>query len=235
MNQGKMKSLEDLEPAKLEWLLETAAQARLIDCVDALKEHGIEVSVPTLSRFVQKHRGKQALENGEAMLDTAESLRKRGKSGAFREGTLEALRQRLFAQAIDATSDDEQMRQLYVELVKEEAKLKELELAERRVAVGEEQARIARVRARMELSGRPRKKVELEDVVENGNGGTEVKLLAEEIKVVEPGSDGKKELVDLILNVAEVINGPGLAEEKVVGARVILGAGMKMVNEARSP
>jgi hypothetical protein len=232
MNQGKMKSLENLEPAKLEWLLDITAQSRLTDCVDVLKEQGIVVSRATLSRFVQKYRQKRLLESGEDMLETAEQLRKRGKNGALREGTLEALRQRLFEKALNDLTADEELREMYLDLVKEEAKLKELELAERRVAVGEEHARLARIRTRMELQNRPPKKVKLEEV-EDASAGREVKQLAVASEV--PQDNRKKELVDLILRVTEVIDGPGRAEEKVLDVRAVLAAGLKVVNEARSP
>jgi hypothetical protein len=59
----------------------------------------------------------------------------------------------------------------------------------------------------------------------------ETKLLAErnvaddQSVVVE--SDGKKELVDLLSRVTEVINGAGFAEEKVLATRIILADGMK--------
>jgi hypothetical protein len=233
MNEGKMKSLEQLEPAKLEWLLDIAAQSRLIDCVDALKEQGIAVSIPTLSRFVKKHRAKSLLDSGEGLAESAEALRKRGKNGAFREATMEALRQRLFEKAINEMSADEELREMYLDLVKEEAKLKELELAERRVAVAEDQARLARVKARAALDDRPPRRVELEEseVVREAAGPT--KLL--EAKSESSGKEAKQRLIDLIVNVAGVINGPGFAEEKVLEARLILAAGMKMVEEARSP
>ena len=48
MEQTKKKALENLEPAQLEKLLDIASNAHLIDCIDALKEFGIEVSKPTL-------------------------------------------------------------------------------------------------------------------------------------------------------------------------------------------
>jgi hypothetical protein len=227
MNEGKMKTLENLEPAMLTKVLELAASARLIDCVDALKEHGIDVSKATLGRFVQKHRQKVMLESGEDMLEAAETLRARGKKGALREGTLEALRQRLFEKALNETTADEELRTMYLDLVKEEAKLKELELSERRVAVAEDLAKLARVKARMELRDRERKNVEL---VENAVAVTEVKLLAEG----EDEKGGKKELVDLLVKVMEVVNGAGRAEEKVLEARAVLGAGMKLLDEARS-
>lgn len=232
MNEGKMKSLEELEPAKLEWLLGIAAQSRLIDCVDALKEQGIIVSIPTLSRFVKKHRAKCLLDSGEGLAESAEALRKRGKNGSFREATLEALRQRLFEKAINEMSTDEELREMYLELVKEEAKLKELELAERRVVVAEDQARLAQAKARAALEDRPRKKVELEGSEVVCDGAGPAKLL--EAKSESSGTEGKQGLIDLIVNVAAVINGPGFAEEKVLEGRVILAAGMKMVEEARS-
>src|SRR5687768_8943912 len=100
MDEGKKKALENLEPAQVEKVLEIAASATLLDCIDALKEHGIEVSRATLSRCLKEYRAKNLVESGEGLKAAAEKLAGRGESGTFRKGTLEAVRQRLFESAL---------------------------------------------------------------------------------------------------------------------------------------
>jgi hypothetical protein len=109
--------LEQLSEEKQTWIVEIASNSRLLDAVEALKECGIEVSVPTLSRFVRKHREKQLVEDGEEMKESVATFAKRGGETNFRAGTLEAVRQRLYERALVLQSPEE-ARELYAELVK---------------------------------------------------------------------------------------------------------------------
>jgi hypothetical protein len=232
MENGKMKALESLEPAKREWLLELASNARLIDCMAPLKEFGIEVSVSTLSRFLTKYRNDRLLAEGEESHAVVEALSKRGESGAFRKGTLEAVRQKLFEQAL-APNSREGLRELYVELLREEAKLKELELAERKVAVAEEEARLKR--ALLWEAAREKRRTRVE-ISAGAAGGDESETDLEEksgpIQLLEYVKEDpeKKEIADLLGRVNEILNRGGEVNEKVIEARSVLGAGMKLVS-----
>jgi hypothetical protein len=141
-SQGK---LEQLPPEKQSWLVEIATHSTLINMVQTLKEHGIETSTSALSRFVRKHREEALLEAGEDMKAGVEALAERGKDGKLREGTLEAVRQRLYERALVSNSPEE-AREMYAALVKEEARLKELELEARKVAALEQQVKLQGVR-----------------------------------------------------------------------------------------
>ena len=225
MDQGKMKALANLEPAMLEKVLDLAANARLIDCVDSLKECGIEVSVSTLSRFLKEYRAKQLVEAGEAVKGAAESLARRGETGAFRKGTMEAVRQRLFETALESENGEE-ARKLYVELLKEETKLKELQLAERRVALAEESER----NRRAELRAARRRKMVLEDGAEPTEiEDAEVKQLPEAVVNSELGGR-VKELENLLREVAEILNRGGeSAEGRLLEARSVMGSGQRLL------
>lgn len=76
--------LEQLSEEVQTWIIEVAMNSRLADTVLALKQEGIEVSVPTLSRFVRKDREKQLIAEGEEMKESAMALATRGKESAFR-------------------------------------------------------------------------------------------------------------------------------------------------------
>src|SRR5688572_9218598 len=70
--------LEQLNEELQAWIVEMAMKFHLGDTVLMLKEKGIDVSVPTLSRFVRKHREKQLMEDGEEMKEGVTRLAKRG-------------------------------------------------------------------------------------------------------------------------------------------------------------
>jgi hypothetical protein len=151
MSTENKRLLEDLDAEKREWILEMAtAVARLSDMLEPLANNGIHVSYATLQRFVRKHRENLLLAEGEDMKETVVRLATRGRGEMFRKGTLEAIRQRLYDQAMTSNSREETQK-LYGDLLKEEAKLKELELAERKQLLAEEQVRLQRLRLRMEM------------------------------------------------------------------------------------
>ena len=231
MDQGKKRSLANLEPALLEKVLDLAATARLIDCVDALKEFGIEVSVSTLSRFLKEYRANKLLEAGDSVEGAAEALAKRGETGTFRKGTMEAMRQRFFETALKSENGEE-VRKLYVELLKEETKLKELELAERKIALAEESER----NRRAELRAQRRKKVEVESSAEPEEvEDAEVKQLPEAVVVNGIATKENKELKDgnewreLFVAVSEILNRGGEGDDRVVEARLVLGSAQRLM------
>ena len=190
MNEEKKRNrpskLEQLTPEQQSWILEIAAHSRQIDVIKSLKEEGIEVSTSMLSRFLQEHRERELMEKGEAMKGTVEALAERGRSGKLREGTLEAVRQRIYERALVLNSPEE-ARALYAELVKEEAKLKEVELEARKVAALEQQVKLQGLRIEVDMAkarlGRGMKSAEIVESkavgatageLGNGDGGNDV-------------------------------------------------------------
>ena len=142
--------LEQLSEEMQTGIIEITMNSTLTNAVLALQKRGIDVSVPTLSRYVRKHREKLLMEEGEEMKGTVGALAARGKESAFRVGTLEAVRQRLYDRALLSNSPEE-ARQLYAAMVKEEAKLQELELERRRLGIAEEELKLKALKARAEL------------------------------------------------------------------------------------
>jgi hypothetical protein len=227
MEKRNVKLFENLDVATREWVLELAVNsARLADLIKPLKEHGIEVSLSTLTRFVREHREAALLKDGKAMTGTLEELAQRGQGEAFRKGTLEAVRQRLFEQALSVNTI-EGAQKLYGELLKEEAQMKELALEERKVLVQEEQVRLQRLRLRVELRrGAGRKKGAVTEVVDvEGTRIADGKVR---------GSDGNgagAPLLEMVERVEEILNRAGTPEEKILEARAILGSERKRLGE----
>ena len=141
--------LEKLSPEQKSYIVELSRKATLDVMVDALKEHGIDTSPSSLSRFIRRRRGEELVEAGQDVAGAAEALAEQGRGGRLREGTLEVLRQSFFEKAADGQSAEE-ARELYDALVKEEARVKELELEARKVAALEQQVKLQERRIEVE-------------------------------------------------------------------------------------
>ena len=174
--------LEKLSPEQKSYIVELSRKATLDVMVDALKEHGIDTSPSSLSRFIRKRRGEELVEAGQDVAGAAEALAEQGRGGKLREGTLEVLRQSFFEKAANGQSVEE-ARELYDALVKEEARVKELELEARKVAALEQQVKLQERRIEVEamkaraVLGRVKGEVVGSQAV--GDDGKEVKELKE--------------------------------------------------------
>jgi hypothetical protein len=159
-------TLETLPAEKKEMIMDLALNcARLWDVLEPLKDCGIEVSLSTLQRFVRRHREEKLLKDGEDMEGTVQKLARRGRGEELRKGTIEALRQKVYEGALE-TGSVEVAREALGELVQEEAKLKELALAEQKMILAKEQLALQRLRIEVQAEaariGRERKIVAVE-------------------------------------------------------------------------
>src|SRR5688572_12896702 len=110
--QKRISKLEQLKPEQQQWILETALNAELKDMVKALRDHGIDTSPASLSRFIKKDREKRLLDDRQESQATTMALAEAGKDGTLRAGTLEAVRHRLYERALLSQSPEE-ARELY--------------------------------------------------------------------------------------------------------------------------
>jgi hypothetical protein len=149
VSQSADSFLNKMTAEQLDQLFEMSKHAKLCDIVDALKEHGIKTSDSALSRYFKKRRADEAVENGNDVAGAAAVLAEQGRVGKLREGTLEVLRQKFFEMAADHQSVEE-ARELYDALVREEARVKELELEARKVAALEQQVKLQERRIEVE-------------------------------------------------------------------------------------
>lgn len=233
MKTRKDNTLESLDEKVRSWILETAAYANLTDMVVTLQKEGISTSVPSLSRFVRRHQEEMLLMEGREMKAAVDELAERGKDGRLRAGTVEAVRQRLYEQALQSRSPEE-ARLLYAALVKEETKLKELELEARKVAIAEEQLKLDALVARAKvLAGRVKVVSE-----ENGDGAPETAnqiATAEtketkEVKQLAGPSEREKRLTELVSEVSGILNSGGDLNERMMEARAVLAEGVKALS-----
>lgn len=194
------RKLDSLTEEQLTKVMEMAENSRMIDVVDALKEFKIDVSVATLSRYLKRHREKELLNDRAEMQPTLTALAESGETGTLRKGTLEAVRQRLYDRVL-ASDDPTEALAMYNSMLKEESKLRELDIQARKVAVAEEQVRLQALKLK-----------------------TPTPATVIESSVIEPPAlpaitDREQKLEQLLRQVTQTLNGPGLSEEKVLNAR----------------
>jgi len=228
--RGRVSKLESLSAEQRLWLGEFASQCKLSDLVNALKERGIETSESALSRFLKKHRAEQAVADGKELEVSAQALAEQGQSGGLREGTITAVRQRLFERAMDV-KDPEEARELYGALMKEEVKLKEMQLEARKVAALEQQVKLQGLRiqilAEQGSAGRGRIKAKLESSESLVDVGGEPEAKRE-------GGGASEALQMLLRDVNEIVNRGGACEEKVLEIRARLAEGVKLLGAGGS-
>jgi hypothetical protein len=127
---------------------------------------------------------------------------------------------------------------LYAALVKEEARLKELELEARKVAALEQQVKLQGMRlqlmAQQQAAGVGKGRVKA--VVEASPTTGETQLAKLEVRAglagdPEAGGPGEKErrLLELVTSVSEILNRGGDLEERLFKARGILAEGVKEI------
>ena len=101
---------------------------------------GLEFSIPALRRFVRRLREEQLREEVEDSEEAMESFAKAGKSGRARDGVLEAMRRRMYAQGLEAKEPT--MAMAVFNVVRQEQKEdRAMALEERRMALEEENAK----------------------------------------------------------------------------------------------
>jgi hypothetical protein len=113
----------------------------------------------------------------------------------------------------------EEARQLYAAMVKEEAKLQELELERRRLAIAEEELKLKALKARAELA--PMTKAE---VVESSASAEEAKVIegAEAKQLAAPSAENQGRLAAVIRQAEAILNRGGELEGRLLEARCLL-------------
>jgi hypothetical protein len=226
--RGKLEKLTVEQQSYIVWLAKRSTQENILE---ALKEHGIEVSPATLSRFLKKRRAEEAVEEGKEIAGSVEALAEQGRAGRLREGTLQVMRQQVFEKAAGGLGGEE-AQALYGALVAEEARVKELELEARKVAALEQQVKLQERRIEVEamkaraLLGRvkgeileSKKGVALLGEGEPPKGGTPY---VEEERAKLELSDPNQRWVELVRVVLGILNRGGDPGPRIFEARELL-------------
>ena len=230
----RQSKLEQLAPELQEKIIDMAANARLIDIIEALREYGVETSVRSLKRYIRAHREKNLMEDREDSKGAVEGLATRAREGTLRVGTLEAVRQQLYTQALEATTP-EQALVLYGAMVKEETRLKELELEARKVAALEQQVKLQGLKIEIRARGVGVKAIKPAEVSESiaapvaelteGEGALEV-------KDAQKCEEERKRLELVLREINDIANAGGYPDEKVRELRARLAEEVKVLDAA---
>ncbi|HUS35777.1 MAG TPA: hypothetical protein VM680_10545 [Verrucomicrobiae bacterium] len=227
--QTRVTKLEQLSPEQQTWIFETALNSSLVDITVALREHGIHTSPASISRFMRKDRERRLLEDKKETREAAAALAEGASEGKLREGTLEAVRHRLYERALVSQSPEEAL-ELYGAMVKEEARLRELELEARKVAALEQQVKLQGLRVEVEVSkARQARGVKEAEVV-----GSAPVAIGELTQGAEPGdpnvAEAERQRLRVVLReVNEIANRGGPVEEKFLELRLRLAAEIKEI------
>jgi hypothetical protein len=211
--------LEQLPQEKQDAILDLAAHGSLADVLEGLHEEGVQIGMSSLKRFVREYREKNLLREAEGMKASVKTLAERGREGKLREGTLEAVRQRLYERALESQTAEEALA-MYAAMVKEETRLKELELEARKVAALEQQVKLQGLR--IEVQARQVKGMKAGEVVASAPAA--VGELTQGEKGVE---EERQRLEGMLREVDGIVNGAGYAEDKVLAVRARLAEAMR--------
>jgi hypothetical protein len=100
----------------------------------------LDFSIPALKRFIRRMREENLRGEVEEADEAMEGLAKAAKAGRTRDGVLEAMRRKMYGEALDAKDSTQAM--LVFNMMKQEQKEdRSMSLEERRMALEEENAK----------------------------------------------------------------------------------------------
>jgi hypothetical protein len=131
-----------LSEVELMMILNAAETGTIKDVIDhMINNHPmLDYSIPALKRFVRRLREENLREEVEEADEAMEGLAKAAKSGRTRDGVLEAMRRKIYGEALEAKNSMNAM--MVFNMMKQEQKEdRSLALEERRMALEEENAK----------------------------------------------------------------------------------------------
>ena len=138
-NDSPFAALTETERMIILESAETSTMEQLVEEIEFIRP-GLEFSIPALRRFVRRLR-EEALREEVAESDEAmEEFAKAGRTGRARDGVLEAMRRKLFAEALEA-KDTAKAMEVFKMMKQEQKEDRAMALAERRMLLEEENAK----------------------------------------------------------------------------------------------
>jgi hypothetical protein len=138
-NDSPFAALTEVEREIVLDAAETSSIKDVAHEIEALHPE-LNFSIPALRRFVRRLREENLCEEVEEADEAMEGFAKAGRSGRTRDGVIEAMRRRMYAQALEA--NDPKLAMEVFNMMKQELKEdRTLALEERRMALEEENAK----------------------------------------------------------------------------------------------
>jgi hypothetical protein len=153
----------------------------------------LDYSIPALKRFIRRLREENLREEVEEADDAMEGLAKAAKSGRTRDGVLEAMRRKIYAEALEA-KDSMQAMMVFNMMKAEQEKDRSLALEERRTALEEENSKQEWKRKELEDARSALKLLPRIAEILMGAEGTDAERVAEAREVL--GAGGAKLLIE---------------------------------------
>jgi hypothetical protein len=100
----------------------------------------VEFTIPAVRRFLRRLKETELQEDVEESGDAMNALAASSQDGRARDGVMEAMRRRMYAQAMDA-KDGEQAAMVFNLMRAEQKEARQMALEERKVALQEQKAR----------------------------------------------------------------------------------------------
>ena len=167
---------------------------------------GIETTGEQVRRFVQRVRYERAVRETDNSMEELGEFAERAMDGKARDGLIEAARQKLFEDAL-AAGNQELLLELYRAANEERAREREVEVARRRAAVAEENAKIGWARALGTANGQPKlRKADVTATETLSGDGSEHRLLP---KLRDLLKDESKQPEERLAAALECIAGDG--------------------------
>jgi hypothetical protein len=175
-NDSPFAALSEVEQIMV---LDVAEMGTIQHVVEHMETNHPELnfSVPALKRFVRRLREENLRAEAEESDEAMESFAKAGKSGRARDGVMEAMRRKIYAEALEAK--DGAMAMMVFKMMKEEQKEdRSLTLEERRMALEEESAKQEWRRKELEDARSALKLLpKLAEILIGGDGTAEERLV----------------------------------------------------------
>src|SRR5687768_13617470 len=99
-NDSPFAALTEVECGMILESAERLSIEQLVDVVEKINPD-IEFSIPALKRFVRRLREENLREEVEESDEAMEGFAKAGRNGRARDGVIEAMRRRMYAQALE--------------------------------------------------------------------------------------------------------------------------------------
>jgi hypothetical protein len=134
---------KNITPAQIDFIMNAQGALKIEIIVERLRgmKPPIDCTASGLKRFIRRLKEEALLEEAEEASDTMEKLAAKAKESKMREGTVEAARQRLYANALE-TNDLESLQQFFKMMAEEKKQEQLMAIEDRKAKAAEENAKI---------------------------------------------------------------------------------------------
>lgn len=150
-NPVSVRKIENLPEETLDDVMDWAQKEGVDTIREKLRDKGFIVGRSTLSRYLRARKQEEAAEGRKELAAAAKELTTNREGGVWRIGAMEAIREKLFEEALGGGPREERLK-VYQALVAEEERLRKLALEEERARMQREGLELQRERLQIEAA-----------------------------------------------------------------------------------